>query len=201
MTTINEIKSICVFCGSRDGTFPEFMQDADKLAEELVKKDLGLVYGGGSVGVMGAIARGVQNRGGSVEGIIPGSLAPKEISGELIGNITVVADMHTRKFTMYKMSQAFIALPGGFGTFDELLECITWAQLGIHTKPIGILNTKGYYDHFIQMVDNSVKNGFIDEKFSKNLLVVSENPVELLDLLLKHKPPQPAFRWIKEDEI
>jgi uncharacterized protein (TIGR00730 family) len=199
--TTQQLKNVCVFCGSKSGTTPDFKAHADVLVKEFITHGIGLVYGGGTVGIMGVLAKGIIEAGGKVEGIIPQALAPREISSEMIGNVTYVNDMHTRKLLMYRKSDAFIALPGGFGTLDELLEVITWVQLGIHTKTIGILNTRGYFDPLLKMVENGVEYGFIDAQLAKDVLVVSTDPIELLQKMMDHKPPVGLVKWASESDI
>mmetsp|Transcript_74604 Transcript_74604/g.112412 ORF Transcript_74604/g.112412 Transcript_74604/m.112412 type:complete len:194 (+) Transcript_74604:3-584(+) len=186
--------SICVFCGSSSGNDPVYTQKANELGKEFVKRNIGLVYGGGTVGLMGEISNTINNGGGKVTGVIPSALCKREISGENIGEVIIVKDMHTRKALMAEKSQAFIAMPGGFGTFEELFEVITWAQLGIHKKPIGCLNVKGYYDPFVVMVDNAINSGFISESM-RDLVIVESEPVALLDKIIAHKPPESKIVW------
>jgi len=193
--------SICVFCGSRDPLDPLLSQKGAELGSEMVKRGYDLVYGGGTVGLMGILARQVQKDGGKVLGIIPQSLTPKEVSGEMIGEAIVVKAMHARKLTMYQKADAFIALPGGFGTMEELFEVITWSQLGIHSKPIGILNVKGYWDPLLDLMNNAVKHGFIKSELAQEILVVSSEPVELLNNLATHISPKAEVNWLKEDQV
>ncbi|WVZ69101.1 hypothetical protein U9M48_017939 [Paspalum notatum var. saurae] len=144
---------ICVFCGSNPGNRAVFGDAALDLGKELVARGIDLVYGGGSVGLMGLIAQTVLDGGCSVLGVIPRALMPLEISGASVGKVKVVSDMHERKAEMARQSDAFIALPGGYGTMEELLEMITWSQLGIHDKPVGLLNVDGYYDPLLMLFD------------------------------------------------
>ena len=156
--------SVCVFCGSKTGNRSSFVEAAELLGEELVRRGVGLVYGGGGVGLMGKVSGTVFRKGGKVLGVIPVALQPVELSGESVGEVRVVADMHERKALMAKEADAFIALPGGFGTLEELLEVITWQQLGYHTKPIGCLNIDGYFDLLLAFIDKSVQSGFITQE-------------------------------------
>eukprot|EP00026_Physarum_polycephalum_P017522 Phypoly_transcript_18772.p1 GENE.Phypoly_transcript_18772~~Phypoly_transcript_18772.p1 ORF type:complete len:201 (+),score=27.87 Phypoly_transcript_18772:137-739(+) len=197
----NSFSAICVFCGSRSGTIPEFEATAKQIGEELLAHKINLVYGGGTVGLMGTVARTVLNGGGTVSGVIPKALSPKEISSEMIGDVTYVKDMHSRKVLMYKKSDAFIAIPGGFGTFEEVMETITWVQLGIHTKPIGILNVAGYYDPLLQQIKNGVKYGFITAETAESIIVVADNPKELLQKMFSQKPPKGFVKWLDEDHL
>ncbi|EGG19932.1 hypothetical protein DFA_07040 [Cavenderia fasciculata] len=178
MISNQDIKNICIFCGSRTGTDPLFVTKTEQLGQEMAKRGYGLVYGGGNVGLMGAISHAVFNGGASVKGIIPHALSQREVSGVTVGEVEFVEDMHTRKNLMYKLSNAFIALPGGFGTFDELFECLTWIQLGIHAKP----------------VEDASKKGFIDERFVTSI-VFSDDPVDLLNRIETAAPVKSVLDW------
>ncbi|CAN6457051.1 unnamed protein product [Victoria cruziana] len=158
---VKRFSRACVFCGSNSGNRKVFSDAALDLGNELVKRKIDLVYGGGSVGLMGLIARTVLDGGCHVLGVIPTALLPLEISGESVGDVKKVADMHERKAEMARQADAFIALPGGYGTMEELLEMITWSQLGIHEKPVGLLNVDGYFDALLALFDNGVVEGFI----------------------------------------
>eukprot|EP00741_Cyanophora_paradoxa_P007487 tig00001130_g7242.t1 len=192
--------NICVFCGASEGGKPAYKQAAIALGEELARRRIGLVYGGGSVGLMGAVARTVNDAGGRVTGIIPVALMPRELSGESIGETVKVDSMHTRKAKMAAMSDAFIALPGGYGTLEELLESVTWTQLGVHSKPIGVLNVGGYYDHLLAQIAHSRDEGFISAS-SAALLVSSADPKDLIDKLLTTVPPAGLTRWLTENQL
>ncbi|KAM7522362.1 hypothetical protein LguiA_012264 [Lonicera macranthoides] len=157
----SKFKRICVFCGSSPGKKISYKDAAIDLGTELVERHIDLVYGGGSIGLMGLVSQAVYNGGRHVIGIIPKILMPREITGETIGEVKTVADMHQRKAEMAKHSDAFIALPGGYGTLEELLEVIAWAQLGIHDKPVGLLNVDGYYNFLLSFIDKAVEEGFI----------------------------------------
>ncbi|WP_459556229.1 LOG family protein [Lacunimicrobium album] len=154
------LKSICVFCGSRSGNNPAYVEAARQLATVFCTREQALIYGGGSVGLMGVLADTMLENGGEVIGVIPQFLATKELLHAGVVDMRIVDSMHTRKATMASLADAFIALPGGFGTFEELLEMITWSQLGIHRKPIGILNTDGFYDNFIAFLQTASENDF-----------------------------------------
>jgi len=175
----SKFTTLCVFCGSRTGNRPSFSDAAVELGKLLVKRKIDLVYGGGSVGLMGLISQAVYDGGCHVLGIIPRTLLPHEISGEGVGEVKTVADMHERKSEMSKHADAFIALPGGYGTMEELLEMIAWAQLGIHEKPVGLLNVDGYYDSLLALFDKGVEEGFI-EASARHIVVSSDNAEELL---------------------
>lgn len=152
---------VCVFCGSNSGHRKVFSDAALELGNELVKRKIDLVYGGGSVGLMGLISQTVYDGGCHVLGVIPKALMPLEISGETVGEVRTVSDMHERKAAMAREADAFIALPGGYGTMEEVMEMITWSQLGIHKKPVGLLNVDGYYNSLLALFDNGVAEGFI----------------------------------------
>jgi uncharacterized protein (TIGR00730 family) len=169
---------------------------AVKLGHALAERGLGLVYGGGRVGLMGTIADAVLERGGEVIGVIPEDLVKKELAHEGLTRLRVVGSMHERKALMASLSQGFIAMPGGFGTLDEFCEILTWAQLGLHQKPCGILNVDGYFDHFLKFVGHSVAQGFIRAKH-RDLVVVSAEPRTLLDGLAKRKPVV-LDKWLKK---
>ena len=167
---MNYLSHICVYCGASDGVSPEYLAGASALGAEMARRGYGLVYGGGSVGLMGAVARGVAQNGGAVHGVIPTPLLPKEVSGPPIGTLEIVDSMHTRKARMAELADAFIALPGGFGTLEELFETITWTQLGIHRKPIGLLNSAGFYDPLLALVEHLIVQGFVRPEGANDLV-------------------------------
>ncbi|XP_058072722.1 probable cytokinin riboside 5'-monophosphate phosphoribohydrolase LOGL10 [Magnolia sinica] len=183
----SRFRRICVFCGSRPGYSPAFSDAALELGKQLVERKINLVYGGGSVGLMGLISQTVFNGGCHVLGVIPKALLPHEISGEAIGEVRTVADMHERKSEMAKNADAFIALPGGYGTMEELLEMITWSQLGIHEKPVGLLNVDGYYNSLLALFDKGVEEGFIEDS-ARHIIVSSETAEELLRKMEEYAP-------------
>lgn len=187
INTGSKFKRVCVFCGSNPGYRQVFSDGAIDLGNELVKRKMDLVYGGGSVGLMGLISRRVFSGGCHVLGVIPHALMPIEISGETVGEVRIVADMHERKAEMAREAEAFIALPGGYGTMEEMLEMITWAQLGIHKKPVGLLNVDGYYDCLLQLFDNGVKEGFIKQD-ARDIVVSAPNAEELLTKMEQFSP-------------
>lgn len=153
--------NICVYCGSKAGAQPEYVETARLLGQTLAEHGLGLVYGGASVGIMGEVATAALNAGGKVTGIIPRNLLEKEIAHPNLTELIVVESMHERKAKMEEISDGFIALPGGLGTLEEIFEMLTWVQLGLHKKPCGFLNVKGYYDHLVQFLDHTVQEGFV----------------------------------------
>ncbi|XP_019053331.1 PREDICTED: cytokinin riboside 5'-monophosphate phosphoribohydrolase LOG1-like [Nelumbo nucifera] len=180
-------KRICVFCGSRAGYKSTFSDAALDLGKQLVERKIDLIYGGGSVGLMGLIAQTVFDGGCHVLGVIPTVLLPHEISGETVGEAKTVADMHERKSEMAKHADAFIALPGGYGTMEELLEMITWSQLGIHEKPVGLLNVDGYYDCLLALFDKGVEEGFIEDS-ARHIVVSADTAEELIKKMEEYAP-------------
>ena len=190
---------ICVYCGSSAGVDDIYVKRAAALGAEIARRGYGLVYGGGNLGLMGAVSRAAYAGGAAVNGIIPRPLAAKEIAGDTIGHIEVVETMHQRKARMAELADAFITLPGGIGTLEELFETISWIQLGIHTKPMGLLNMNGFFDPLRQMLDHQIDQGFIAARYRK-LLVVAEEPAELIDGLLRHETPASSVQWITSDQ-
>eukprot|EP00200_Dunaliella_tertiolecta_P000341 CAMPEP_0202359480 /NCGR_PEP_ID=MMETSP1126-20121109/12763_1 /ASSEMBLY_ACC=CAM_ASM_000457 /TAXON_ID=3047 /ORGANISM="Dunaliella tertiolecta, Strain CCMP1320" /LENGTH=218 /DNA_ID=CAMNT_0048952915 /DNA_START=196 /DNA_END=852 /DNA_ORIENTATION=+ len=182
------IRRIAVFCGSSSGVSPLYGECARKMGSLLASRGTGLVYGGGTVGLMGETARAVHEGGAEVFGCIPKALAPRELSGEMIGHLVVVDDMHQRKAEMARQADGFIGLPGGFGTLEELLEVITWQQLGFHNKPVGLLNVNGYFDQLLQFFNHSVEQGFIRREH--NCILVSDDPAALVDMMQQFKAPK-----------
>jgi uncharacterized protein (TIGR00730 family) len=174
---------VCVFCGSSRGADPAFAAAARATAEALHERGLGLVYGGGAVGLMGAVADRMLELGGDVIGVIPGFLVDRELAHPGVADMRVVASMHERKALMADLSDAFVALPGGWGTLEEFVEVLTWAQLGLHEKPLGVVSVGGYYDALAAFRDRAVASGFVHEQH-RDLLVVSATPAKLLDRLL-----------------
>eukprot|EP00761_Pharyngomonas_kirbyi_P007979 gb/GECH01007990.1/.p1 GENE.gb/GECH01007990.1/~~gb/GECH01007990.1/.p1 ORF type:complete len:206 (+),score=65.52 gb/GECH01007990.1/:1-618(+) len=194
-----DIKNICVFCGSSPGKDSNYLQAAENLGKEFGKQGLNLVYGGGNVGLMGAVSQNAHDSGSHVTGIIPNALKPREVSGHTLGTEITVSSMHERKALMNKKSDAFIALPGGYGTFEELMEVITWQQLGIHDKPIGLLNINGFYDPLLEFFRHSAEEGFIKEKYT-NIVVAESTPEKLIDKLKEHQAPEGLTKWLNEEE-
>jgi uncharacterized protein (TIGR00730 family) len=192
------MKNICVFCGSNTGASALYRHAADELGRLLVAQGLGLVYGGGSIGLMGVIADAVLTAGGHVTGVIPQQLATVELLNAAVTDMRIVPSMHTRKALMAELSDGFIALPGGYGTFEELFEIITWAQLGIHSKPIGLLNTEGYYDQLLAFIDRTIHDGFIKAQH-RELFVVESTPERLLERLRTHQMPV-TRKWIAPEQ-
>lgn len=194
----NLIRRVCVFCGSNHGNDERYRSSAEELGEQLVARGWGLVYGGGRVGLMGVLADAVMAAGGEVIGVIPQMLATKELLHEGVTKMHVVPSMHTRKALMAELSDAFVALPGGYGTFEELLEMITWSQLGIHRKPVGLLNVLGFFDPLAEFIDHAIDSGFIKAE-QRGLMLLADEPGELLDGLSHHELPT-VRKWIKPEE-
>ncbi|KAL8109842.1 cytokinin riboside 5'-monophosphate phosphoribohydrolase LOG8 [Apium graveolens] len=186
-TSGSRFKRICVFCGSHPGRRKVFSDAALDLGDQLVDRKIDLVYGGGSVGLMGLISQRVFDGDCHVLGIIPKALVPLEISGETVGDVRIVSDMHERKAEMARESDAFIALPGGYGTMEELLEMITWSQLGIHKKPIGLLNVDGYYNSLLALFDTGVEEGFIKPS-ARDIILSAPSAKELLVQMEQYIP-------------
>ena len=186
---------VCVFCGSSAGNAPEFRAAAEDLAREMVARRIGLVFGGGCVGLMGHLADAVLAAGGHAIGVIPDALVAREIAHLGLPDLRVVRSMHERKTMMAELSDAFIALPGGFGTFEELCEAITWTQLGLHRKRCGVLNVDGYYDPLLALFDGAMRAGFIRQS-GRDIVSATADPRELLDqLALPLVPPEPT--WLR----
>ncbi len=190
-----ELRRICVYCGSSNGARPRYVEQAQALGRSLAARRIGLVYGGGGIGLMGACAEAVLNAGGEVIGVIPQALALKERLNDLLTDLRVVHTMHERKSLMVELADGFIALPGGFGTYDELFETITWAQLGIHQKPIGVLNVEGYFDPFLAVVERAVSEGFVLAKY-RQLIRVSTEVEDLLERMRQHEPLEGLVKWL-----
>ena len=176
------LKRVCVFCGSSPGTRAAHRDAAQRLGHEIASRGLGLVYGGGRTGLMGIVADAVLAAGGHVVGVIPHAMMARELAHERLQDLRVVASMHDRKAMMAELSDAFIAAPGGFGTFEELCEAITWTQLGLHRKRCGLLNVDGFYDPFLQLMGRAVEDGFIAPT-GAGIVVSHSDPAALLSLL------------------
>ncbi|KAD7479807.1 hypothetical protein E3N88_02943 [Mikania micrantha] len=174
----SKFKRICVFCGSSQGKKTSYQDAAIELGKELVSRNIDLVYGGGSIGLMGLVSQAVHEGGRHVIG---------QLTGETVGEVKAVADMHQRKAEMAKHSDAFIALPGGYGTLEELLEVITWAQLGIHDKPVGLLNVDGYYNSLLSFIDKAVEEGFISPN-ARHIIVLAPTAKDLVRKLEEYVP-------------
>lgn len=190
---MGRVRSLCVFCGSSTGLLPVYEQAAVEMGALLAAEGIRLVYGGGNVGLMGALARGCMEAGGEVIGIIPQALFDREHGHRGISRLEVVTSMHERKARMAELADGFVALPGGIGTFEELLEIMTWAQLGIHGKPIALVNVDGYFNPLLALLDNALDQGFMAQK-NRNLLMVAGHPEALITMMrgmeLGHPPPK-----------
>ena len=179
------MKKICVFCGSSSGKSENYVADASSLGEMMAKKEIGLVYGGASIGVMGAVANGCLENGGSVWGVIPQSIIDLEVGHQNLTGLEVVDSMHTRKARMYELSDAFFALPGGMGTLDELCEIITWAQLGYHAKPCYVINKDGFFDYLLRHFRHANEEGFLSDEHM-NLFKEFDSYESALEYFLAH---------------
>ncbi|KAK4481435.1 hypothetical protein RD792_012327 [Penstemon davidsonii] len=200
----SRFKRICVFCGSSPGKNPSYHLAAIQLGKQLVERNIDLVYGGGSIGLMGLVSQAVYNGGRHVLGVIPTTLMPREITGEPVGEVRAVPGMHQRKAEMARQADAFIALPGGYGTLEELLEVITWAQLGIHEKPVGLLNVDGYYNSLLCFIDKAVDEGFITPS-ARHIIVSAQTAHELMskleDYVPKHDNVTSKLHWEIEQQL
>ncbi len=192
------MKRICVFCGSSAGVRPAYAEAARALARHLVKLGIGIVYGGGNVGLMGILADTAMSAGGEVTGVIPHALFAKEVGHSGITDLRIVASMHERKALMADLADGFIAMPGGWGTFDEFCEILTWAQLGLHRKPCGILNVAGYYDTLLAMFDHSVAEGFLKPEY-RPIVLAAKEPEDLVAKMQAYRAPV-LDKWIGRQE-
>ena len=193
------MKRVTVFCGSSIGTDEAFRAQAYLLGETLAEQNIGLVYGGARIGLMGTVADGAIDKGGEVIGVLPYFLQEREIAHERLTNLVLVESMHERKTKMNDLSDGVIGLPGGFGTLEELLEMITWAQLGLHKKPVAILNINGFYNSLINLLDTMVEKGFL-KPLSKKMLLVSDNIDNLLQQMKDYVAP-PVGEWITKEKL
>lgn len=193
------MKRITVFCGSSSGTEEIYTLQATLLGQTLAKRNIELVYGGANVGLMGAVANGVLNNGGKAIGVLPNFLRSKEIAHKQLTELILVDTMHERKTKMNDLCDGVIALPGGFGTLDELFEMLTWGQLGLHKKPIAILNVDGYYDSLILFIQNMTDKGLLKE-VNREMLLVSDTIDDLLDKMENYIPPT-VGKWIDKKDI
>ncbi len=183
------MKSITVFCGSKEGYNEVYRETAYALGAALADKGIRLVFGGGKIGLMGAVAEGVLQNNGEVVGVIPDFLSSKEVAHDGLTEMITVKTMHERKLKMHELSDAAITLPGGLGTMDEMFELLTWGQLGLHNKPMGLLNINGFYDSLKVLMNNMVDEGFLQE-CTRDLLLISDSIDELFDMLNNYTPPE-----------
>ena len=193
------MKSICVYCGSSTGSQPIYTTAAKRLGSSLVNHQLSLVYGGGNVGLMGVIADEVMALGGHVTGVIPQALMDKEVGHTTLSKLHIVRNMHERKALMAQLSDGFIAMPGGIGTLEELFEMFTWLQLGFHEKPLGLLNTQGFYDNLIVFLKQTVQDGFLKEEHL-DLLIIESDPDIMIQRFKEFKPHH-LTKWLTKDDI
>jgi len=189
---------VCVYAGSNPGSDPAYADAARALASLLAERDIGLVYGGGKVGLMGVLADTALAAGGEVIGVMPQALVDREIAHRGLSELRVVGSMHDRKALMADLSDAFVALPGGIGTLEELIEVYTWSQLGIHDKPCGVLNVRGYYDALASFLDHAVDEGFLRPQH-RAVLTVAADPADLLERFAAYDPPTVA-KWLELDQ-
>jgi hypothetical protein len=194
------VTRVCVFAGSSAGARPEYAEAARGLAVELGRRRLGVVYGGGSVGLMGVLADAALAAGAEVIGVIPRPLASRELAHAGLTELRVVESMHERKATMAALVDGFVALPGGLGTFEETLEIVTWAQLGIHRKPIGVLNVAGYWDPLIRLLSTAVREGFVRREYL-DLLLFADGHADLLDQMEAWRPPALPTTWLSPTQL
>ncbi len=196
------MKRLCVFCGSNAGHDPAYRASAEQVGRTLAERGIELVYGAGTVGLMGAVADACLAAGGAVTGIIPEALMGKEVAGRHVDHraltrLEVVDSMHTRKARMAELSDGFIALPGGFGTFEEFCEILTWGQLGFHQKPMGLLNIKGFYDPLLAMFDRAVADGFLRPQ--NRAMALADTCIDGLLAQMESYRAEPVSKWLKEE--
>lgn len=193
------LKRITVFCGSSFGTEKKYEEQAYQLGKTLATQQIELVYGGAIVGLMGVVANGVIENGGNVIGVLPHFLKDKEIAHNNLTELILVDTMHQRKTKMDELSDGVIALPGGFGTLEELFEMLTWAQLGLHKKPVAILNIAGFYDELLSLLQKMVDKGFL-KTINKEMLLISDDIEELLNIMKRYEAPL-VGKWIEKEEV
>ena len=191
-------RRVCVYAGASAGEDPAYRESAEALAESLARRRAGIVYGGGSIGLMGALADASLAAGNEVIGVIPRFLDEREVGHRGVTRLHVVETMHERKMLMADLSDAFIALPGGFGTLEELVEILTWSQLGLHRKPIGLLDVRGYWAPLVRLIDHATEESFIADRH-RALLLSARDPDELLDAMAAWRPPS-GNGWLHSDE-
>ncbi len=189
--------NLCIFCGSREGVDPVYRAAATAMGKALAAADAGLVYGGGRVGLMGVVADSALAAGGRAIGVIPQALHDKEVAHLGLTDLQIVGSMHERKARMDALSDGFVAMPGGAGTLEEIFEQWTWAQLGIHAKPVAFLNVAGYFDPLFAMIDRTVASGFTDKAY-RDMLIVADDPGEIIGRIAAYDPP--AAKWLGEGE-
>jgi uncharacterized protein (TIGR00730 family) len=193
------MKSITVFCGASEGNNPLYKEVGFQTGKLLASRSIEVIFGGGKIGIMGAVADGALSEGGVVTGVIPKFLRTKEVTHYGVTNLHVVETMHERKMLMHRLSQGVMALPGGYGTLDELFEILTWEQLGMHEHPIGLLNVNGYFDHLVNFVHHMCNEGFLTTTI-RDLILVDDDANRLIDRMLSYKAPD-IYKWISEEEV
>ncbi len=193
------MKTICVFCGSADKLHPDYLSAARLMGQTIAARGLRLAYGAGSTGLMGAVADGALQAGGEVIGVIPAIFYTPRLARQDLASLEVVENIHQRKARLAELADAFIALPGGYGTFEELFEMLTWAQVGLHHKPVGLLNVRGYFKPLLAMVEYARQEGFIYAEHL-DLFTCVEGPAALLDALAGLRPPPGLERWLTREE-
>ena len=197
--SLSLVERICVFCGASPGARPEYAEAAAELARLLVADGIGVVYGGGGVGMMGALADAVLAEGGEIIGVIPRALVDREIAHRDVPDMRVVGSMHERKALMAELADAFVALPGGLGTLEELFEVYTWAQLGLHRKPCALLDVEGYYEGVVDFLAHAVEERFVRAEHREMLMVETE-PRSLIERLREFEPDAGLPKWIDREE-
>lgn len=193
------MESVCVYCGSADNMDPVYLDAAYKMGAAIAERGLRLIYGAGSTGLMGAVADGALGSGGEVIGVIPKLFNTPTLAHSKLSHLEVVEDIHVRKARMIELAEAFIALPGGFGTLEELFEVLTWAQIGLHQKPIGLLNTRNYFNSLLKFVEHARGEGFIYDEHQE-LFTYTNLPEVLLNALVTYKQPSGLERWLTRKE-
>jgi uncharacterized protein (TIGR00730 family) len=191
--------SICVYCGSSDKIDPAYIEAAYALGKAIAYKNLKLVYGAGSTGLMGAVANGTLENGGEVIGVMPELFNTPNLAHQGLTRLEIVDDMHKRKARLAELSDAFVALPGGFGTFEELFEILTWAQIGLHQKPVGLLNIRQYFNPLFSMIERASAEGFIYQEH-RALFTAADDPYSLLEALSNHDHPSGLERWLTRED-
>jgi uncharacterized protein (TIGR00730 family) len=192
------MKRICVYCGSSPGRLPDYTRAAEQLGSLMAANGLGLVYGGASVGIMGKVADAALANGAEVIGVIPSALATREVAHSGLSELHVVDSMHQRKAKMADLSDGFVALPGGWGTIEEIFEVLTWGQLGFHSKPCGLLNIAGYYDHLNAFLEHAINEAFVKTDY-RPMIMVEKDPARLLQNFRDYRAPK-VRKWISADQ-
>lgn len=196
---MNSLKTVCVYCGSSDQTDEVYLRAAQAMGEALSERGISLIFGAGKTGMMGRVADAVLDNGGQAIGVIPKIFETPELMHNGLSELLVVDSMHTRKAKMMELADALVALPGGFGTFEELFEALTWSQIGLHQKPIGVLNIDDYFTPLLEMIEHARSQGFIYSEH-RQLLISETQPQDLLDRLSSYHPPDGLNRWVHRKE-